>query len=72
MTLIFDEYRRFAGAKSRPLDQLKIELYDEEAVKDFAQEHAWIPSGFLLSSHGDEHNPVEPIQVVSGLAIKAQ
>ncbi|KAH8155816.1 uncharacterized protein LAJ45_00828 [Morchella importuna] len=43
LTLIFDEYRRFADPKSRALDQLKIELYKEEACMGIAKQWGWMP-----------------------------
>jgi hypothetical protein len=33
LTSIFDEYRRFAGAKVRMLDQLFMELFDISSFK---------------------------------------
>ncbi|RPB05081.1 protein-tyrosine phosphatase [Choiromyces venosus 120613-1] len=49
LTLIFDEYRRFAGHKSRALDQLKIELFREEACMGSARRWGWIPPAIMSS-----------------------
>ncbi|KAH3676202.1 hypothetical protein WICPIJ_009162 [Wickerhamomyces pijperi] len=43
LTMIFDEYRRFAAPKARPLDQQFIELYDETEIKKQAVENKWLP-----------------------------
>lgn len=43
LTMIFDEYRRFAFPKARALDQQFIELYDDEEIKKIANEKAWLP-----------------------------
>lgn len=51
LTLIFDEYRRFADPKSRALDQLKIELYQEEACMGLAKQWGWMPE-FMMSGGG--------------------
>ena len=44
LTYIFDEYRRFAGAKSRMLDQQFIELFDERSLVTENQTIAWTSS----------------------------
>ncbi|CUS24035.1 LAQU0S13e01816g1_1 [Lachancea quebecensis] len=43
LTMIFDEYRRFAFPKARALDQQFIEMYDEDKIKRIAQEKRWLP-----------------------------
>ncbi|CAR25058.1 Tyrosine-protein phosphatase SIW14 [Lachancea thermotolerans] len=43
LTMIFDEYRRFAFPKARALDQQFIEMYDEDKIKRIAQEKQWLP-----------------------------
>ncbi|KAG5361416.1 Tyrosine-protein phosphatase SIW14 [Yarrowia sp. C11] len=43
LTMIFDEYRRFAYPKARPLDQQFIELYDSTEVVKRAWEYGWLP-----------------------------
>lgn len=43
LTMIFDEYRRFAAPKARPLDQQFIELYDETEIKQLALKNKWLP-----------------------------
>ena len=43
LTMIFDEYRRFAFPKARALDQQFIELYDDEEIKRIASEKGWLP-----------------------------
>ena len=43
LTMIFDEYRRFAFPKARALDQQFIELYDDEEIKRIASERGWLP-----------------------------
>lgn len=43
LTMIFDEYRRFAFPKARALDQQFIEMYDDEEIKKIAQENNWLP-----------------------------
>ncbi|SCV05384.1 LANO_0H06304g1_1 [Lachancea nothofagi CBS 11611] len=43
LTMIFDEYRRFAFPKARALDQQFIEMYDEEKIKKTAHEKKWLP-----------------------------
>ncbi|KAA8897049.1 hypothetical protein TRICI_006811 [Trichomonascus ciferrii] len=43
LTMIFDEYRRFAFPKSRPLDQQMIELYDDSEIYERAVERKWLP-----------------------------
>lgn len=42
-SMIFDEYRRFAYPKERPLDQQFIEMYNGEEVEDFAIKHSLLP-----------------------------
>jgi tyrosine-protein phosphatase SIW14 len=41
--MIFDEYRRFAYPKARPLDQQFIELYDSTEVVKRAWDYGWLP-----------------------------
>lgn len=43
LTMIFDEYRRFAFPKARALDQQFIEMYDDEEIKKIAGEKDWLP-----------------------------
>lgn len=43
LTMIFDEYRRFAIPKVRALDQQFIELYEDEEIVSVAIEHKWLP-----------------------------
>ncbi|SCU90811.1 LAMI_0E03686g1_1 [Lachancea mirantina] len=43
LTMIFDEYRRFAFPKARALDQQFIEMYDDNTIKGTAAKHRWIP-----------------------------
>ncbi|GEQ67389.1 hypothetical protein JCM33374_g1053 [Metschnikowia sp. JCM 33374] len=43
LTIIFDEYRKFAAPKERPMDQQFIELYDESAIVGYAEENGFLP-----------------------------
>ncbi|CCK71602.1 putative tyrosine protein phosphatase SIW14 KNAG_0H01880 [Huiozyma naganishii CBS 8797] len=43
LTMIFDEYRRFAFPKARALDQQFIEMYDDEEIKSVATGNNWLP-----------------------------
>lgn len=43
LTIIFDEYRKFAAPKERPMDQQFIELYDETEVVRHAEENGLLP-----------------------------
>lgn len=43
LTMIFDEYRRFAFPKARPLDQQLIELYNDSEIYSLANERDWLP-----------------------------
>lgn len=43
LTMIFDEYRRFAFPKARALDQQFIEMYDDHVIKKNAHENNWLP-----------------------------
>lgn len=43
LTMIFDEYRRFAAPKVRSIDQQFIELYEEDEIVKFALEKRWLP-----------------------------
>lgn len=43
LTMIFDEYRRFAFPKARALDQQFIEMYEDEEIKTIAYEKGWLP-----------------------------
>lgn len=43
LTMIFDEYRRFAAPKVRPLDQQMIEMYDEREVDLLGRLSGWLP-----------------------------
>lgn len=42
LTMIFDEYRRFAFPKVRALDQQFIELYDDTGIIKLATENNWL------------------------------
>lgn len=41
--MIFDEYRRFAAPKIRPLDQQFIDLYNDEEIIKTADKKGWLP-----------------------------
>lgn len=43
LTIIFDEYRKFAAPKERPMDQQFIELYDELRILHYAEEKHFLP-----------------------------
>ncbi|KAK6464398.1 tyrosine phosphatase family-domain-containing protein [Scheffersomyces coipomensis] len=43
LTIIFDEYRKFAAPKERPMDQQFIELYDETEIINFAEQNRLLP-----------------------------
>lgn len=43
LTITFDEYRKFAAPKERPMDQQFIELYNHSAVLQHAQNHNLLP-----------------------------
>lgn len=43
LTMIFEEYRRFAAPKARPLDLQFIEMYNEEQVSRIASRKGWLP-----------------------------
>ena len=43
LTMIFDEYRRFAFPKARALDQQFIEMYDDDKIKSIATQNKWLP-----------------------------
>ncbi|EJS41927.1 siw14p [Saccharomyces arboricola H-6] len=43
LTMIFDEYRRFAFPKARALDQQFIEMYDDDEIKKIATKKNWLP-----------------------------
>ncbi|GMM34269.1 putative tyrosine protein phosphatase [Saccharomycopsis crataegensis] len=43
LTMIFDEYRRFAAPKVRSLDQQFIELYEDMEIIDYALINNWLP-----------------------------
>jgi tyrosine-protein phosphatase SIW14 len=42
-SMIFDEYRRYAYPKERPLDQQFIEMYDEREVEEYARQRNLLP-----------------------------
>ena len=42
-TIIFDEYRKFAAPKERPMDQQFIELYDDRHIKEYCKERGLLP-----------------------------
>lgn len=43
LTIIFDEYRKFAAPKERSMDQQFIELYDQTDILRYANEHNYLP-----------------------------
>lgn len=43
LTIIFDEYRKFAAPKERPMDQQFIELYDETNLVKYAEDNNFVP-----------------------------
>lgn len=43
LTMIFDEYRRFAFPKARALDQQFIEMYNDKLIKEIATKKNWLP-----------------------------
>lgn len=43
LTMIFDEYRRFAFPKARALDQQFIEMYDDQEIISTANSRDWLP-----------------------------
>ncbi|QLG72486.1 hypothetical protein HG535_0D01940 [Zygotorulaspora mrakii] len=43
LTMIFDEYRRFAFPKARALDQQFIEMYDDKEIITLANKKNWLP-----------------------------
>lgn len=43
LTIIFDEYRKFAAPKERPMDQQFIELYNEQELIEYAKEKGLLP-----------------------------
>lgn len=43
LTIIFDEYRKFAAPKERPMDIQFIELYDLEDIQKYCMEREWLP-----------------------------
>lgn len=43
LTMIFDEYRRFAFPKARGLDQQCIEMYNPNEIEHYALEKKWLP-----------------------------
>ncbi|CAH6721831.1 inositol phosphatase Siw14p [[Candida] jaroonii] len=43
LTIIFDEYRKFAAPKERPMDQQFIELYNEDSILKFANDNKLLP-----------------------------
>lgn len=43
LTIIFDEYRKFAAPKERPMDQQFIELYDETGLVEYAESNKLLP-----------------------------
>lgn len=43
LTMIFDEYRRFAFPKARALDQQFIEMYDDKEIIEKATQKKWLP-----------------------------
>ncbi|RLV91047.1 Tyrosine-protein phosphatase SIW14 [Spathaspora sp. JA1] len=43
LTIIFDEYRKFAAPKERPMDQQFIELYDDTEAIQYCQQYNLLP-----------------------------
>lgn len=43
LSMIFDEYRKFAYPKERPLDQQFIEMYDDSILQEFLNNNNWLP-----------------------------
>ncbi|KAG7701212.1 hypothetical protein KL930_000334 [Ogataea haglerorum] len=43
LSMIFDEYRRFAYPKERPLDQQFIEMFDDSHIQEYAHHRNWLP-----------------------------
>lgn len=43
LTIIFDEYRKFAAPKERPMDQQFIELYSEAELEEYAKQNGILP-----------------------------
>ncbi|CCE88598.1 Piso0_001370 [Millerozyma farinosa CBS 7064] len=43
LSIIFDEYRKFAAPKERPMDQQFIELYDESDIERYAEKNGLLP-----------------------------
>lgn len=43
LTIIFDEYRKFAAPKERPMDQQFIELYNETDIVNYSTERNLLP-----------------------------
>jgi tyrosine-protein phosphatase SIW14 len=43
LSMILDEYRRFAAPKIRPLDQQFIELYNDGEITKIANANGWLP-----------------------------
>lgn len=68
--LALEEYRKFAGSKSRPHDLKKIEAYRLEACLDMAWEHDWIPTTF--PDEIEEEGSETPLSIMCPAAIKAQ
>ncbi len=52
MTSIIDEYRRFAGAKGKNVNELFIEMFDVSLINLPVREH--LPSWFLSNLSHDE------------------
>ena len=65
-----EEYRRFAGVKSRAHDMKKIESYRIEECLDVAREHGWIPQTLPVESDDEETDT--SLWIVGPAAIKAQ
>lgn len=43
LSIIFDEYRKFAAPKERPMDQQFIELYNEAEIEKYARDNGLLP-----------------------------
>ncbi|CAN3354722.1 inositol diphosphatase Siw14p [Diutina catenulata] len=43
LSLIFDEYRKFAAPKERSMDQQFIELYSDAALQEYCESQGWLP-----------------------------
>ncbi|KAA8907856.1 tyrosine phosphatase family-domain-containing protein [Sphaerosporella brunnea] len=65
-----EEYRRFAGSKSRPHDLWKIETYGLQACWDIARENGWVPPTMPVETEDEDVD--NPLSIICPAAIKAQ